>query len=325
MGPGALIAVYASVPTRPGESYRSAREHPNLPAYAMRFGLATDDEKQRGALLEALKEVVRLDPSVTLSAEMIVALHGQLHLDRWLEVITRVYGIHVHAYQPPIAYRERLVGAAEQVEGIHELFVDGAISEFGQVVLSVMPHGREVEVICSVDEQVSNDAIPAKFFDALSEGIVAGAQKGPLAGLPVMGLDVRIMDGEYDMFQSKEDHFWAAGSNAVTRAIRNAGTEVVEPWSRVSASVPAQSVGTLLADAASHEARIVGVEVDTTQAVVTVEYPEREIQPLRGRFAAITSGFGSLTVAHHEYRKIPEHMLRKIKAAQLQQGEESPR
>ena len=100
--------------------------------------------------------------------------------------------------------------------------MDGEVSEFGQVVLSVEPQGLSMDVVCSVDDGVSDDAIPEKFFDALSEGIVAGSQKGPAAGLPVMGLDVRILDGEYDMFQSKDDHFWAAGSNAITQAIRDA-------------------------------------------------------------------------------------------------------
>jgi elongation factor G len=312
LGPGALLAVYSPVATRSGEVSGGLRESPTPPPYAMRFGLAVDDEKQRGLLLAALKEVAQLDPAVSVSSEMIIALHGRLHLDRWLDVIERTRGIKAHAYEPPIAYRERLVGAVEGVQGIHELMVDGEVSEFGQVTLSVAPHGLEMEVVCSVDEGLADDAIPEKFIDALSGGIVAGAQKGPMAGLPVMGMDVRIMDGEYDMFQSKEGHFWAAGSNAITQAIRDAGTEVVEPWSVIHASVPAQSVGTLLADAVNHEARVIDVEVDAQIAVVTVEYPEREVQQLRVRFAAITSGLGSLTVSHRGYRKMPEHLLRQF-------------
>lgn len=314
LGPGALVVVYATLTTRQTRTIRAASGR-TVPPYSTRIGLLASDDKKQVLLTAALDRFCHLDPSLTVSRDQVLTLHGTLHLDRWVSVLEDSHGVDVHCYEPPIAYRERLVSGVDETRGVHEKLVDGEVSEYGQVTLSVAPANEGHEVVLSVAEALTEDDIPEKFRDALLHGVAAGAQVGPIAGLPVIGLNVRVLAGEYDMFQSTDDHFWAAGSLAMEQAIRTGGTEVVEPWSVVEVYIPSENVGVLLADAASHDARIVAVEVGETLAMVTVEYPERELRPLRDRFASMAAGRGGLTVCHQNYRRVPEPLLRKIMRA----------
>jgi elongation factor G len=120
----------------------------------------------------------------------------------------------------------------------------------------------------------------------------------------VVGVEVALVHGEYDILCSTEEHLAQAGEIALTRALEEGGTELVEPVCTVDLEVPTQKTGDVLADVAAHRGRVQGLENDGCTTVLEVECPYRELRTLPLRLSALTGGRGRLTWKLSHYRRV---------------------
>src|SRR5206468_11996951 len=90
--------------------------------------------------------------------------------------------------------------------------------------------------------------IPQGFRTAADKGIQEAMQHGELAGAPVQGVRVLLVDGSYHTVDSSEMAFKIAGSMAFKAAYEKANPVLLEPIMELEVTVPDDAVGDVNGD-----------------------------------------------------------------------------
>ena len=102
--------------------------------------------------------------------------------------------------------------------------------------------------------------IPQSFRPAVDKGIQEAMLHGELAGAPVQGVSVRLVDGQYHKVDSSEMAFKIAGSMAFKDAYAKADPVLLEPIMELEVTVPDEAVGAVNGDLNSRRGRLHGME-----------------------------------------------------------------
>jgi len=318
-GPGSLLAFWEDMDARPGDTLTDGTApactaptpRPPMMAYVVE---ATDGRSAR-ALSEALQRLMLIDPGLRLHTDdvgqVLLAGSDEAHLGLAVKRLKACWGVQVSTALPHVRYIETPVSDVSDVSGIHVLEdASGLVEEYGacRLDLSPLPPDQGVRFVDGVSD---DEALPAKWRPAIERGAQEALAHGPTAGYPVVGADVRLRGGEYDMFQSTDEHFVAAGRNALRNALSRSGTRLLEPWWTLEARVPPDCVGDLLADVSSHRGRILGVEPDEGQGSTRVRAlcPHRELRTFAGRLQRLTAGRGTFSTTASHYEVLPAHLV----------------
>ena len=117
----------------------------------------------------------------------------------------------------------------------------GGRGQFGDCHIKIEPLGSH-EGYEFVDKIVGG-VIPQGFRPAVDKGIQEAMQQGELAGCPVVGVKVTLVDGSYHTVDSSEMAFKIAGSMAFKKAVAEADPVLLEPIMRLDITVPDESSG----------------------------------------------------------------------------------
>ena len=137
-------------------------------------------------------------------------------------------------------------------------------------------------------------------------------QRGELAGAPVQGVRVRLVDGSYHNVDSSEMAFKIAGSIAMKEALQNAGAALLEPIMIVTLSVPEEAVGDVIGDLNSRRGRLLGMEPTSGMTTIKAEVPMAEVLTYSQSLTSMTGGRGDFTMEFERYEEIPGHLSQKV-------------
>jgi elongation factor G len=137
--------------------------------------------------------------------------------------------------------------------------------------------------------------------------------RGELAGAPVTGLRVVLVDGSYHSVDSSEMAFKIAGSLAFKSAYEKADPVLLEPIMSLDAVVPDDSVGAVNGDLNSRRGRLLGMEpTGAGLTSIKAEVPMGEILTYSQSLTSLTGGRGDHTLAFLRYEAVPSHIAQKI-------------
>ena len=314
LGPGTVVATYDAIGIRPGETLTDGRRVevpvPPPPPPMMAWLVRGDDDD---ALGDALQRLVAGDRGLALHADefsggVLLAGASEGHLALAVDRLREETGLAIRTQLPPVAYREMPCEAVPEVEGLHvQKDSDGLVEEYGHCRLELVPDNPTGN--CFDDEVDDAEDLPERWRPAIGEGAALAMRHGPTAGYPVVGARVKLKGGAYDILQSTDDHFRLAGEKGVRSALQRAGTRLLEPWWAVAITLPSDHLGDLINDLAAHRGRVVGMEVDGAEAVLSAHCPYRELRTFAGRLSALTSGQGSFRAAPDHYEPLPESLV----------------
>jgi elongation factor G len=321
-GAGAIVATWDPLTGRPGDTWtdgpRLVLGAPPQPPPMLAVRVVPASKKDFEALPAALATLGDLDPALEIAADEVtgdplVAGVGQEHLERALDVLRGRLGVAFTTEPPAVPYRETPAVAVRSVHAVHKKSSDGEVSEYAACTVDLTP--TPVDQPLRYEHAADEDKLPVKYEDALVAGVRDGLRSGPTAGYPVIGVEVRCTDGDYDILQTTDDHVRAAAEKAVRAALEKAGTRLLEPWWSVHVVVPSDDVGQVLADLGARRARIQGLEVDGRQASVFADCPYRELRAFGPRLQALTAGRGRFTAHASHYDVLPAHLVKEAVAA----------
>ena len=109
-------------------------------------------------------------------------------------------------------------------------------------------------------DEIVGGVIQQSFRPAVDKGIQEAMEHGELAGAPVQGVRVRLVDGQQHQVDSSEMAFKIAGSMAFKEAYQNADPVLLEPIMEVEVAVPDDAVGAVNGDLNSRRGRLQGME-----------------------------------------------------------------
>ncbi|NCG21266.1 MAG: hypothetical protein GWP91_19840 [Rhodobacterales bacterium] len=316
---GELVATWDPIPGRIGDIYTSGprwkRNLPSMPITQVTWLLQPRQHTFGSAatLGDAVQGLLREDPALSHSrvgGDVLLGGLSEAHLQLALERLTLRTGLAIRKSLPPVAYRETPLSAAVGIEGIHRLEdSQGMVQEFGVCRVDLRPQDvrNGTSFLDCVDDAVED--LPSEYRPAVHEGTTRGMAHGPMAGYPLLGVDLRLMGGEYSMISSSEEHFRRAGELAVRRALEVSGTQLLEPWSEVEVRLPSGAVGVILSDLSSHRGRILNLDTRVLETVIFALCPDRELRTFAVRLQTLTSGRGVYSRQPSHYEKLPDHLV----------------
>ncbi len=137
-------------------------------------------------------------------------------------------------------------------------------------------------------------------------------QHGELAGAPVQGVRVELVDGSYHTVDSSEMAFKIAGSMAWKDAYMQADPVLLEPIMELEVTVPDEAVGAVNGDLNSRRGRLLGMEPAAGLTTVKAEVPMAELLTYSQSLTSMTGGRGDYSMHFLRYEEVPSHVAQKV-------------
>lgn len=325
---GEIVAVVGLKQSFTGETLCSADDPIVLdrmdfpdPVISMSIEPATAGDKEK--LSNALGTIRREDPSFQANydeetGQTIIAGMGELHLDIITTKLTRDMKIGVNVGTPRVAYKECITGEAE-ARGIHKKQTGGR-GQFGDCTIRVSPiteeEAAEQELkwqdgVVFVDK-VSGGSIPREFIPSVGIGARNTAKTGVLAGYPLLGVKVELLDGKYHDVDSSQIAFEMAGVIAFKEATKRAGLQLMEPIMKVVVTTPDEFFGNVTGDLNRRRAIIIGDEERGVVRILTAEAPLSEMFGYSNSLRGMSQGRASYAMEPLRYSAVPNNVAKAI-------------
>ena len=211
------------------------------------------------------------------------------------------------AHPPRVPYRETIRREA-RAHGRYKKQTGGR-GQFGDCHIVITPT-REIEY--EFVDKIVGGVIPQGFRPAVDKGIQEAMHHGELAGAPVQGVRVELVDGSYHTVDSSEMAFKIAGSMAWKEAYMNADPVLLEPIMELEVSVPDDAVGAVNGDLNSRRGRLQGMEPLGGMTQIKAEVPMAELLTYAQSLTSMTSGRGDYSMHFLRYEEVPTHVAQKI-------------
>ena len=273
-------------------------------------GLTRNDEDKLGEVLPRLHEE---DP--TFTAEFDAELHqtiargvGEIHLEIQIERMRRKYNVSVETEQPRIAYRETITGSGEGQGRFKKQ--TGGRGQFGDcwVRFKPLPRGQGY----AFQNAIKGGAIPGKYLPSVDRGIQEAAQRGILAGFPLVDFAAECYDGSFHTVDSSDIAFQLAASLAFNKIVPQARPVLLEPILEVQVTTPDEYLGDVMGDLTQRRGKVLGMEPKGGRTVIRAHVPEAELYKYAAALRAMSSGRASHTRSFASYEQVPEQEAQKI-------------
>ena len=140
----------------------------------------------------------------------------------------------------------------------------------------------------------SGGAIPSKFIPAVERGIQEAAERGVLAGFPLVDFQVELYDGSYHTVDSNEMSFKMAGIQAFKSVAPRCRPVLLEPLDDIEIVIPEESLGDVLGDLSARRGHIIGTEApeDSVGTRVHAIVPQSELHLYASALQSMTHEIG---------------------------------
>jgi elongation factor G len=243
---------------------------------------------------------------------------GERHLEIIVGRLARKFGVHATLTKPKIAYRETFKGKAEG-QGKHKKQTGGR-GQYGDCWIRISPLPRGAGFV--FEDQIVGGVIPRQYIPAVEKGILEAAQRGPVAGYPVVDFKVELYDGSYHEVDSNEMSFKMAGILAFRNVAPNAKPVLLEPIQEVEVWTPEEYLGAVMGDLSARRGQILGSEPDGRLTKIKALVPEAELDRYATQLHSITHGRGTYRQRFHTYQEVPPEVAQKIIEARAKEKEE---
>ena len=279
----------------------------SMAVYANKKG----EEEKIASGLTRLKEE---DPTICFEThpetrELILSGLGEQHLDVIVSKLKTKFGVDVTLKTPRVPYRET-IRKKVKVQGRHKK-QSGGHGQFGDVWIEFEPTDGEELIF---EEKIFGGSVPKNYFPAVEKGLRDSAQKGVLAGYPLVGVKATLVDGSYHPVDSSEMAFKTAASLAYKAGIAEASPVLLEPIGTVNAYVPSDCTGDIMGDINKRRGRVLGMnpEEESDLICVSAEVPMSEMGDYATMLRSSTQGRGHFEMQFTRYEELPMSLAQKV-------------
>ena len=240
--------------------------------------------------------------------EVVISGMGELHLEILVDRLKREFKVEANTGAPEVSYREAITTEAE-AEGKH-IKQSGGRGQYGHAVLTVKPGEAGTGLVFEND--IRGGAVPKEFVPAIEKGVEEGIHAGPLAGFPLLDIEVHLIDGSYHDVDSNEMAFKIAGNMAFKAAVLRAKPQLLEPIMRVEVVTPNEFTGDVIGDLNSRRGHIVGMNTRATATAVEALVPLATMFGYATVVRSKTQGRATFTMEFKEYQACPKSVQEAI-------------
>jgi elongation factor G len=296
-----------------------------FPEPVMSFAVSAKTKGDEDKVAQALRRLGEEDPTLRLSrdqqtGEDLLSGMSQVHVEVAVERARRRFGVEMELHQPRVPYVETIKGEA-RAHGRYKKQTGGR-GQFGDchIVLEPLDDHVGYEFV----DKIVGGVIPQGFRPAVDKGIQEALQHGNLAGAPVQGVRVTLVDGSYHNVDSSEMAFKIAGSMAFRSAYEQAQPVLLEPIMELEVTVPDDAVGAINGDLNSRRGRLHGMEPQGGMTTIKAEVPMAEVLTYNQALTSLTGGRGDYHMQFLRYEEVPTHIAQKLIEAAKKDNEAVP-
>ncbi|MCH4292963.1 elongation factor G [Shewanella sp. 3B26] len=272
--------------------------------------------KDKGAsekLGVALGKMVAEDPSFQVETDQetgdtILKGMGELHLDIKVDILKRTFGVDLTVGAPQVAYRETITAAIE--DSYTHKKQSGGSGQYGKIDYRIRP--GEVGSGFTFKSAVVGGNVPREFWPAVESGFEDMMSEGPLAGFPVLDVEVELFDGAYHAVDSSAIAFEIAAKGAFRQSMPKAKPQLLEPIMKVDVFTPDDHVGDVIGDLNRRRGMIKDQEAGLTGVRVKADVPLAEMFGYIGHLRTMTSGRGQFSMEFSHYNPCPANVAETV-------------
>ncbi len=242
------------------------------------------------------------------TGQTIISGMGELHLEIIADRLLREYNVKASIGKPQVAYRETIGKAVRSDMKFSRQ--SGGRGQYGHVVIDVEP--LEGYSGYKFESQIVGGVVPREYWKAVDQGIQDALLNGTMAGYPVTGVSVKLVDGSYHDVDSSEIAFKVAGSMAMRDALQKGHSKLLEPIARVEVVVPEDYMGDIIGDLNSRRGKIGELNQRSGARVIVALVPMSNMFGYATDMRSRTQGRGSYSMEFSHYDPVPAQIAEKI-------------
>ncbi|TDC12666.1 elongation factor G [Streptomyces sp. 8K308] len=318
VGAGDIVAVMGLKQTTTGETLCDPAnpvilESMDFPAPVIEVAIEPKSKGDQEKLGIAIQRLAEEDPSFQVKSDQetgqtIISGMGELHLDILVDRMKREFKVEANVGKPQVAYRETVRRAVERVDYTHKKQTGGS-GQFAKVQIALEPLEDGGYLF---ENKVTGGRIPKEYIPSVDAGCQEAMDFGVLAGYPLTGVKVTLLDGAFHDVDSSEMAFKIAGSMAFKEAARQAKPVLLEPLMAVEVNTPEDYMGDVIGDINSRRGQIQAMEDRHGDKVVKALVPLSEMFGYVGDLRSKTSGRASYSMEFNSYGEVPRNVAEEI-------------
>jgi elongation factor G len=292
--------------------YQPAR----IPEPSITFAIEPKTRADEDRIGQAIHKILEEDLALRFSRdpqtkEFLLSGAGQQHIEVVVAKLRKRYHVDLTLKPPKVPYRETIRGKAD-AEGKHKKQTGGH-GQFGvcRIKMEPLPRGAGFEFV----DDIFGGAIPKNWIPSVEKGIRDAAERGFLAGFPVVDFRVSLYDGKYHDVDSSDMAFKIAGSLAFKECMKQARPALLEPIMHVGVYAPDQYSGDLMGNLSSRRGRISGSDSRGGHVAIKAQVPFAEMLSYANELISMTQGRGSYSMEFSHYDFVPAEIAEKVIAA----------
>ncbi|NJC70130.1 elongation factor G [Planosporangium thailandense] len=272
-----------------------------------------DQEK----LSTAIQRLAEEDPTFRVkndeeTGQTVISGMGELHLDILVDRMRREFNVEANVGKPQVAYRETIRSTVDKAEYVHKKQTGGS-GQYAKVIVKLEPIPMEADApTYEFVNAVTGGRIPKEFIPSVDAGAQDAMQYGVLAGYPLVGVKLTLLDGQYHEVDSSEMAFKIAGSMVLKEAARKANPTILEPMMSVEVTTPEENMGDVIGDLNSRRGIIQAMEERGGARVVRALVPLSEMFGYVGDLRSKTQGRASYSMQFDSYNEVPASVAKEI-------------
>ena len=305
-GAGDIVAVMGLKHTTTGETLCDDKnpvilESMDFPAPVIQVAIEPKSKGDQEKLGIAIQRLAEEDPTFQVrtdeeTGQTIIAGMGELHLEVLVDRMKREFRVEANVGKPQVAYRETIRKTVER-HRLHPQEADRWFRPVRQGADRDRAASRRGDGGYEFVNKVTGGRIPREYIPSVDAGAQEAMEFGVLAGYPMVGVKVTLLDGGYHEVDSSELAFKIAGSMAFKEAARKAGPVLLEPMMAVEVTTPEDYMGEVIGDLNSRRGQIQAMEERSGARVVKGLVPLSEMFGYVGDLRSKTSGRASYSHA----------------------------
>ena len=280
------------------------------------IGLAIEPKTQADVdkLGMALNKLAEEDPTFRVhtdqdSGQTIIQGMGELHLDILMDRLKREFKVEVNQGAPQVAYKEAITGTTQHRETYKKQ--TGGRGKFADIQIIISPNDDDKTGLQFVNE-ISGGSIPREFIPSVQKGFEGSLTNGVLAGYPVTGMKVRLIDGSFHAVDSDALSFELAARNAYREALPKCKPVLMEPIMKIEVLTPEENMGDVMGDLNRRRGQLQGMDTRAGAQVIKALVPLSEMFGYVTQLRTITSGRATSTMEFDHYEPAPKGVQEEV-------------
>jgi len=298
------------------EAHPIVLESMDFPAPVIGISVEPKTQKDLDKLGIGLGKLAEEDPTFTVktdeqSGQTIISGMGELHLEIIIDRLRREFKVECNQGRPQVSYKE----AISQEVQLRETYKkqSGGRGKFADMIVKVGPKDKEFEGDLQFVDEVKGGNIPKEYIPSIEKGFKNAMKTGVLAGYPLDGLKVTVIDGSFHPVDSDALSFEICANLAFKSACAKAKPVLLEPIMKMEVITPEESMGDVIGDLNKRRGQVGGMETNRSGArVVKAQVPLAETFGYVTSLRTITSGRATSTMEFDHFAELSKSIAQAV-------------